>query len=302
MNYVVSNNMTYQQNSPKITIGLPVYNGDRFISKRIENILDQTFSDFELLISDNDSTDNTGKICQNYSFHDKRIKYVRQVENMGMIWNWHYVLKNAFGEYFVWASVDDLWKQNFLEKNINILNNKNECVGSTGKVTQHGIEKLNRMEKVKNNFIKKFKLHTYGSHAVSGTYEHKIRVFLEKNSAQSLFGVFRTKYLRKSWIDEPMLGRDLAIILNLLKYGDFYVVDEILMSCYMGGTTSKGIRNTLKFWNQKKIGKIFPYYPFTCWILKNLGRKLFVRNLDKILKMNIVGVLAIMYDIIIRKN
>jgi len=93
----------------KVSIGLPVYNAEKFIEKRIESILNQSFTDFELIISDNASTDNTSQICNEFSKKDGRIRYIRQPKNMGAILNYKFVLQQAHEKYFAWASADDFW-------------------------------------------------------------------------------------------------------------------------------------------------------------------------------------------------
>lgn len=101
--------------TPQVSIGMPVYNGERFIREAIDSLLAQTFTDFELIISDNASTDQTGTICQEYAKKDSRIRYVRQANNMGASANFKFVLDEAVGEYFMWAAADDLQKNTFID-------------------------------------------------------------------------------------------------------------------------------------------------------------------------------------------
>lgn len=100
---------------PKVSIGMPVYNGEKFIREAIDSLLKQKFADFELIISDNASTDNTYKICLEYAERDARVKYIRQVENKGALANFNFVLEKAYGDYFMWAAADDIWSENWLE-------------------------------------------------------------------------------------------------------------------------------------------------------------------------------------------
>ena len=83
------------ETKPKVSIGMPVYNGEQFLHKRIDSLLAQTFQNCELIISDNASTDSTPSICNEYSKKDKRIRYFRQERNMGVIWNFNFVLDQA---------------------------------------------------------------------------------------------------------------------------------------------------------------------------------------------------------------
>src|SRR5262249_18791456 len=85
---------------PRVSIGLPVYNGAEFLEEAIESLLGQTFKDFELLISDNDSTDGTEEICRRYAARDPRIHYWRNTRNIGGMRNANLTLQLSRGEYF----------------------------------------------------------------------------------------------------------------------------------------------------------------------------------------------------------
>lgn len=99
---------------PMVSIGMPVFNGERFIEKALDSILAQSYPHFELIISDNASTDRTGDICQRYAERDARIRYVRQSANKGASWNFRFVLDQSVGEYFMWAAADDWRYPNFI--------------------------------------------------------------------------------------------------------------------------------------------------------------------------------------------
>ncbi|EIJ43129.1 glycosyl transferase [Beggiatoa alba B18LD] len=113
--------MTNASTQPTVSIGLPVYNGEKYLANAIELLLQQTFTDFELIISDNASTDKTAKICQEYANRDRRIIYFRQLENIGVVANFEFVLQKAQGEYFMWAAHDDEWSENYIESLVNTL-------------------------------------------------------------------------------------------------------------------------------------------------------------------------------------
>ncbi len=105
----------------KVSIGMPVYNGEPFIREAIESLLAQNYTNFELIISDNASTDFTDAICREYAAKDARIRYVRQPENRGGIANFLFVLNEAVGEYFMWAAADDWWSQDWLSALVPLL-------------------------------------------------------------------------------------------------------------------------------------------------------------------------------------
>jgi glycosyltransferase involved in cell wall biosynthesis len=100
--------------TPRVSIGLPVYNGEQFLRRALDCLLTQEYTDFELIISDNGSTDATEKICKEYAARDPRIHYVRQEQNLGSHENFNFVLREARGEYFMWAAVDDQWATSFI--------------------------------------------------------------------------------------------------------------------------------------------------------------------------------------------
>lgn len=101
---------------PLVAIGLPVYNGEKYIAQAIESILSQDFCDFELIISDNHSTDKTREICLSYQRKDGRVNYHRFDQNMGMLINFHSVLGRATSEFFMFATYDDLREGSYIGK------------------------------------------------------------------------------------------------------------------------------------------------------------------------------------------
>lgn len=106
---------------PLLSIGLFVFNGERFLRETLDSILGQSFRDFELIISDNGSSDKTQQICQEFAAADPRIRYYRSASNMGAGWNIRRVFSLATGKYFKWAACDDLYEPTFLAKCIEAL-------------------------------------------------------------------------------------------------------------------------------------------------------------------------------------
>ena len=100
---------------PTVTIGMPVYNGEPYIHEALDSLLAQTYSDFQLIISDNASTDNTQTICEQYAKKDQRIKYIRQKSNIGMNMNFQFVLEQAKSSLFMWCAADDYPEKDWLE-------------------------------------------------------------------------------------------------------------------------------------------------------------------------------------------
>lgn len=120
------NPMQEYEESKLVSIGLLVYNGERFLQRALDSLIGQTYKNFELIISDNASTDNTRAICEEYARKDTRIRYVRQKENLGQLGNFLYTLGAARGEYFLWASYDDWWDERFMKTLYDILEGHRE--------------------------------------------------------------------------------------------------------------------------------------------------------------------------------
>nr|NJM01501.1 glycosyltransferase family 2 protein [Desulfobacula sp.] len=97
---------TIDMNCPLISIGMPVYNSDRFIEDAITSVLHQTFQNFELIITDDGSTDDSAKIIE--SFTDKRIKFLRGEVNLGISSRINHQVNIASGGFFVRMDADDI--------------------------------------------------------------------------------------------------------------------------------------------------------------------------------------------------
>ncbi|MHA2324554.1 MAG: glycosyltransferase family 2 protein, partial [Promethearchaeota archaeon] len=130
-----------RKNTPRISIGMPVFNGEKFLRESIDSILKQTYQDFELIICDNASTDTTQLICEQYEARDHRIKYHRNKKNIGGPMNYNKTFKLSSGEFFKWAAYDDVLAPEYLKKCIATLENDNSIIGchcKTGRIDQDG--------------------------------------------------------------------------------------------------------------------------------------------------------------------
>ncbi|HVE88935.1 MAG TPA: glycosyltransferase family 2 protein [Burkholderiaceae bacterium] len=104
-----------------VTIGLPVFNSERYLRQSLDSLLAQTFSNFVLIISDNASTDGTARICQQYAAADSRIQYSRNEINIGLPCNFNRVARLAQSRYLKWSTADDVWERTFLERALNVM-------------------------------------------------------------------------------------------------------------------------------------------------------------------------------------
>src|SRR5215204_2400285 len=113
--------MTSKAASTRLTIGLPVYNGDACLADAIESAIAQTFTDWQMIICDNASTDRTGDICREFATRDSRIRYVRNDENIGLTRNFNKAFELSNSEYFKWLAHDDICLPTFFERCIEAL-------------------------------------------------------------------------------------------------------------------------------------------------------------------------------------
>ncbi len=292
------------EKNARISIGMPVYNGELFIRKALDSILSQTFTDYELIISNNASTDDTSLICEEYAKKDKRIRYIKQQKNMGPLWNFNFVLQNATNEYFLWVAADDVLLPQFIEKNITVLENDKSFVGSISKVKTYSLD--NNSEKhasdsgyreFRKKLIRRFR--PSGAHAISGSYEKKVRTFLKKSAYQIIYGIFRTDDLTKSMVTESFVGIDGAIGLNVLKHGNINMINEVLMYRYDYGTSTIGSISNARQLNKGISGIIFPHYPLTSWFIRNIGFGAFLKNIDHFIALTIAGEIFLIIEAIL---
>jgi glycosyltransferase involved in cell wall biosynthesis len=293
------------QNSNKITIGIPVYNGEEFLIEKISSILNLGYDNFELIISDNGSTDSTKKICEEFALKDKRIRFFCQEENLGPNWNFDFILKKAKGEYFMWTAVDDKILPRFIEKNISVLENNMDIVCSVSQVKPYGKKTEFLEEKQTTGFFRKIKKKAIRSftplknYSTSGSYEKNIRMYLKLRGHQQVFyGIYRTKQIKEIFVADDFSGFDWLTMLNSLKFGDVYVVNDILMHRYDGGYSSKGFFNYKKSLGLNFFQALFHYIPFTKLFIKKFGIAMFFKNLDLFILLNLEGFFYFGVDVI----
>jgi glycosyltransferase involved in cell wall biosynthesis len=203
--------------TPLLSIGLFVYNGERYLEETVESILNQTFTDFELIISDNASTDRTGEISQAYARCDPRIRYSRGEKNMGAGWNVRRVYELATGKYFKWAAADDLLDPEFLRRCVEALDRDPDCVlayAKTREVDENGA------------FIRDYvtPMRTNSSDPVARFRE----MLLIYHMCYQIFGVMRMSALRQLPPQGSYVNSDGVLLAQMSLLGPFYEVPEHL--------------------------------------------------------------------------
>jgi len=204
-------------NTPRLSIGIPVFNGERYLGETLDSLLVQKYSDFELIISDNASTDNTQEICSNYAAKDNRIHYFRNKINLGAAYNYNRVFNLAKGEYFKWAAHDDLYSPEFLEKCIEVLDKDNSavlCYSRAKNIDEHGRVQANYAS-IPNFNLPKSSMRFFGCLCVSHAY-------------YPIFGVIRRKTLKKTNLIGNYPASDTILLAKLVLLGKLHEIPDYL--------------------------------------------------------------------------
>ncbi|MPY97772.1 MAG: glycosyltransferase [Actinophytocola sp.] len=201
---------------PRLSIGLPVYNGENFLAEALDALLGQTFSDFELIISDNASTDGTEAICRRYAAMDTRIRYIRQPRNIGARPNHNFLVEHARGELFKWASHDDLYGRELLAACVTALDEHPEAVLS------HADQAIINE---KNQILTRCE---YTLDSGSAYPPDRLRSMLLTEGGDDEYGVIRTSVLRATRPNDSYHNSSRPFIAELALRGPFYHVPELL--------------------------------------------------------------------------
>lgn len=260
---------------PKVSIGMPVYNGAKTIEKAINSILAQTFQNFELIISDNASNDETENICRRFASKDPRIRYMRQNKNIGAHANFNFLISEATEKYFMWAAVDDLHSPEFLKVNVSVLESNQNFVASTSP---------NCFEDEQN------KNDRYINFSLTGTLKERFVKFLQNawNSHGIFYSIIRTEII-KDYEDLKLsyAGADWSFNFFLLSKGEINRTKEGLIVFGRFGLSMR--KNPWKDFRKKKIEFFIPLYQFTKYalgLMKDLRYHEWLYVFVKILKVN----------------
>lgn len=203
--------------NPKVTIGLPVYNGANYLEETLRSLLSQTYTDFELIICDNASTDQTESIYRRYAAADERIRCRRNPENIGAAANYNLCVELARGEYFKWAAHDDLLAPTYLERCVEVLDEKPEVV-----LCYTRARAINDAGDVIKDFPSK-------KHPNSPVARERFYEFVEdRNPVVAVFGLMRTAVLQRTRLIGKYAASDRPLLSELSLLGQFYEVPEYL--------------------------------------------------------------------------
>lgn len=230
---------------PKVTIGLPVRNGEAFLVQAIESLLQQDFVDFELIISDNGSEDKTEEICRHYEERDARIRYYRFDLNQGAARNYNKVFEVARGKYFKWASHDDICLPGMLGKCVEVLDQDDSTVLTYARTMI--IDEEGRSTRQDSTCLEARHRHAY--RRVAHVLQHL-------SLATPIFGVIRADALRQTRLIDAFVGSDEVLLVELAILGHIREVPEILFQRRIYPGTSRRANPTkemtLAWYNPKR--------------------------------------------------
>lgn len=225
---------------PCISIGLPVYNGENYLEEAIQSILSQTFKDFELIISDNASIDNTQKICKDYEKKDTRIRYFRNNKNVGASLNYNLIFDLSRCKYFKWAAHDDICAPDFLEKCLEILESDTSivlCYPRTTFIDENGKELGNHIVKYKADSFDPVK---------------RFKPIISEWECLQVFGLIRSSALANTRLIESYAHGDGVLLTRLSLLGRFYEIPENLFFSrehpQMSTIAAKSDRTSFTLW------------------------------------------------------
>jgi glycosyltransferase involved in cell wall biosynthesis len=203
--------------TPLVSIGMPLFNEERYLPQALDSLLAQDFKDFELIISDNASEDATQQICLDYATKDPRIRYYRNEVNLGPIENFNRVFRLSSGKYFVWASGHDLWAPRFLSRCVEVMERDQSLVLC---YPQSVVIDLDGKE-----------LGVSDSHTDTRNWGVLLRFNLAAwavGCAWAFCGLIRSAALEETRLVRPVIESDLVLLSELSLRGPFANIPEIL--------------------------------------------------------------------------
>jgi glycosyltransferase involved in cell wall biosynthesis len=218
--------------TPRVSIGIPIYNGEATIRSAIEPLLAQSFGDFELLVSDNASTDSTGEIVREMARHDQRIRYVRQPTNLGVNGNYSYVATAARAEFLKWASCSDWCAPTFLERCLGALDKNPDAVLAVPRTRLFEGELSNAEDYAGD-------IQLLGDQPA----ERFIALIRTMQLNNAMNGLIRLKALRRTRLLETYQRSDIVLMGALALQGKFLLVDEPLFYRRMEPATASALQD-----------------------------------------------------------
>ncbi|BAC90133.1 glycosyltransferase family 2 protein [Gloeobacter violaceus] len=244
-----------QHHPPRVTIGIPVYNGADYLEQALESVIHQTFTDLDILIFDNGSTDRTPAICHAYAKHDRRIRLYRSDKNLGAAYSQSEVVRLSNSEYFKWAHHDDVCAPALIERCVEVLDREPGvvvCYASTCFIDAQG-------HPIKDDRVH-FDCHSQHSHT---RFRHVLHCFYRQSAfSNPLFGLMRTAALKQTRLIASYPSSDRVMLAELALYGEYYELPERLFfrrdHPQRSVLAHRTIREVDKWFNPNQKDRILP--------------------------------------------
>lgn len=208
---------------PRVSIGMPVYNGARFLPRALDSLLAQDFEDFELIISDNASTDRTREICEEYRARDPRIRYLRNPTNIGAAKNFNRVFGEARAEYFKWAAHDDWCAPSFVRRCVEVLDadpGSVLCSSAMAATDENGEILRSTWERLDGATSRHARRRFHGM------------LWSLRDPSILVFGLIRARALRRTGLIRNAPEPDRILLAELSLLGSMHQIPEVLFFRY----------------------------------------------------------------------
>lgn len=209
--------MSASSDGPRVSVGLTVFNGERFLAATLDSLVAQTFEDFELIVCDNASTDRTAEIVGDYAARDARIQHVRNERNVGASGNERRAFALSRAPYFRWSAADDLYARESIARCVEVLDRepgvvltypKTRFIDDRGRVTHDCVD---------------------GLHLPAPSAEERFRGLLTRiGYCNAQYGLMRAEAMRRTRLVGNFLGSDTVFLAELVLYGAFHEIPEVL--------------------------------------------------------------------------
>ncbi|OUR99165.1 hypothetical protein A9Q81_11340 [Gammaproteobacteria bacterium 42_54_T18] len=230
---------------PRVGIGMPVYNGERYLEETLTATLAQTYEDFELIIADNASTDKTEQICKDFASQDSRIRYIRNPINLGASKNYTVCFEPSKSEYFRWANADDLPAPDLIEKCISVLDEHPDTVLAYGKT-----KIIDENGKLLDHYDDNLDLQHQQAAA------RFVQCLDNIGLSNILYGLVRRDSLAHTALMGNYIASDINLIAELTLYGKYREIPDYLFSRRMHPDCSSWDRadeeRQKNFWDPSK--------------------------------------------------
>ena len=203
---------------PRVSIGIPVYNGAHFLERSVRSVLEQDFQDLEIIIADNASSDATEPISKELAAQDTRVRYYRNETNLGASRNYNKVFELARGEYFKWQAHDDECHPAMIRRCVEFLDAAPPRVAMVYPLA----ELIDDHGKTISVPLDRIEARDHRPH------RRLARLMWELNMCDPVFGLIRSDYLRKTRLIGPFFGADYVLLAELAMMGEIWELDQVL--------------------------------------------------------------------------